>query len=154
MRDAAANLKVFGRNNTLGTARQVTFAHRVEPEKHNLSKEREDMLRVLTDFFKVQQQTRPQVKEQSATNSSRFSVRDRSSSPAGNRARSRSASPGASRYYKCGELGHFKADCTNTLKCWKCGGEGHISPDCRNATPERKTPGMETQEENGSGMGD
>ena len=86
MRDAAANLKVFGRNNTLGTARQVTFADRVEREKHNLSKEREDMLRVLTDFFKVQQQTRPQVKEQSATNSSRFSVRDRSSSPAGNRA--------------------------------------------------------------------
>ena len=157
MRDAAANLKVFGRNNTLGTARQVTFADRVEPEKHNMSREQEDMLRVLTDFFKVQQQTKSPLMKQSSTsnaNSSRLGVRDRSSSPAGNRARSRSASPGTSRCYKCGELGHFKSDCTNSLKCWKCGGEGHISPDCRNATPEREPSSLETQKENGRGVGE
>ena len=131
MRDAAANLKVFGRSTTMAAMRQVTFADRVGPEKNSMSQEQEDMIKALTEFFKGHQQ-------QSSTTATSFSPRARSPSPGRTLNRSWSASPSTLHCFKCGEMGHFKQDCKNSLKCSKCGDGGHISPDCRNSTATTK----------------
>lgn len=118
IRDASANLKVFGRPSV--SARQVTFAdsgdERHRPEESRLTKEDRSLIESL----------RVQLAEM-ATKNDKF-VRNRSPIPARG-SRSRSPSPN-SRCFNCNQQGHVVKDCPKAQLCFECGKEGHWAREC------------------------
>ena len=109
VRDAAANLKIFGRSGGM-SARQVTFQEVEEKKLEGLTSEQKALVGFLKELF--QSEGRPVEKRSTASSPNR----------------SRSPSPG--RCYKCQEPGHRARECNKTPICFKCGKPGHISPDC------------------------
>ena len=124
VRDAAANLKIFGRSGGM-LARQVTFKEAEENKSAGLTSEQKALVGFLKELF----QSEGKPVERRSTASSRN--------------RSRSPSPG--RCYKCQEPGHRARECNKTPICFKCGKPGHISPDClsevKQSPPSSPRPG-------------
>ena len=124
VRDAAANLKIFGRSGGM-SARQVTFKEAEENKSEGLTSEQKALVGFLKELF----------------HSEGKPVERRSTASSPNR--SRSPSPG--RCYKCQEPGHRARECNKTPICFKCGKPGHISPDClsevKQSPPSSPRPG-------------
>lgn len=137
MRDAGANLKLFGRASNL-VARQVTFRDSDDDEKrkrHDLSEEQKELLGLLKTFL-ASTRTEKSGNQAVATSPIR---------PTPYAARSRSPSP--MRCYKCQEVGHAARDCKKIPICFRCGRSGHISTECRSgsrtppSSPRQQRPG-------------
>ena len=113
VKDAAANLRVFGR--PAMTTRQVTFA---DPERESttdgvarLSKEQEKMMQLMTEMMSRLEK-----------NTAR-----RNTSPSPDRGRNRSPSP----CYNCRERGHMARECPKPRRCFNCNKTGHMAEECK-----------------------
>ena len=113
VKDAAANLRVFGR--PAMTTRQVTFA---DPERESttdgvarLSKEQEKMMQLMTEMMSRLKKTTSR----------------RNTSPSPDRGRNRSPSP----CYNCRERGHMARECPKPRRCFNCNKTGHMAEDCK-----------------------
>ena len=121
VREAAVNLKLYGRSGGLVT-RQVSFKDsNVEHEKMSdgYTREQRSLVKFLEELF----QQKGQASGKRSTASS--PVRSRSPSPA--------------HCYKCQEPDHRARDCNQIPLCFKCGKPGHISTKCRSGSPQRLT---------------
>ena len=113
VKDAAANLRVFGR--PAMTTRQVTFA---DPERESttdgvarLSKEQEKMMQLMTEMMSRLEKTTSR----------------RNTSPSPDRGRNQSPSP----CYNCRERGHMARECPKPRRCFNCNKTGHMAEDCK-----------------------
>ena len=124
VRDAAANLKIFGRSGEM-SARQVTFQEVEEKKSEGLTSEQKALVGFLKELF--QSEGRPVEKRSTASSPNR----------------SRSPSPG--RCYKCQEPGHRARECSKIPICFRCGKPGHISTEClseaKQSPPSSPRPG-------------
>ena len=124
VRDAAANMKIFGRSGGM-SARQVTFQEVEEKKSEELTLEQKALVGFLKELF--QSEGRPVEKRSTASSANR----------------SRSPSPG--RCYKCQEPGHRARECSKTPICFRCGKPGHISTEClseaKQSPPSSPRPG-------------
>ena len=126
VREAAVNLKLYGRSGALVT-RQVSFKDSdMEHEKlsDEYTREQRSLVKLLEELF----QQKGQVSDKHSTASS--PVRSHSTSPA----RCYKA-----RCYKCQEPGHRARYCNQIPLCFKCGKPGHISTECWSGSPQRLT---------------
>ena len=124
VKDAAANLRVFGR--PAMTTRQVTFA---DPERESttdgvarLSKEQEKMMQLMTEMMSPLEK-----------NTSR-----RNTSPSPDRGRNRSPSP----CYNCRERGHMARECPKPRRCFNCNKTGHMAEECKEEKQGFESPSV------------
>ena len=126
MRDAAANLKVFGKASNYAV-RQVTFAsdedRPVQKKRDGGCSEEKSVLRLLSELLEQKGLSLDQQKP---------SFAQRRTTPPGTPPRNRSPSP--NRCYKCQEPGHFARECKKLPVCYQCRQPGHLADGC----PDRK----------------
>lgn len=142
LREAKANLKIFGKNTGTSSVRQVSFAESDSPDTNRVTKQQEEFLKVMTQFLRGQSSQASSQREAEGGQGSEGTPQSGYGSPARRNSRPRSMSP-QGRCYKCGQRGHMSYDCKNPVKCYKCGELGHISPDCMTSTPTKPSSAVE-----------